>query len=344
MTRVSENSQRISLNHLLNKTKSKLEDLQMKGTSLKRVTKPSDDPLANIEAMSLGSILNESKQYQKNSDYALIQLNVTDKSLEELTEVLVKAKEIAIAQASDFYDVDIRKNVANEIHQLRNMTLSIANQRIGNRYIFSGHKTLTRPFDVNGDYHGDRGQLQVEVAKDFFLPINVSGDEIFYSNDFKNYNPNEFLNDISNLSKPDDQVEFESKIKNDQEVRGPASTSSDISNFKKRDNIFSQLNNLIVGLEAGDAKTIQGLLESFDDSINRLITIRTKVGSLINSVESSKGRIDSDYVDISGRKSKLVDADVGELFSDLQRQQAILSTAYKSGQATLNLSLMDFIK
>jgi flagellar hook-associated protein 3 FlgL len=339
MTRVSENSQRVALNHLLNKTKSKLEDLQLKGTSLKRVTKPSDDPLANIEAMSLGTVLSESKQYQKNADYALMQLNVTDKTLEELSDVLMKAKEIAIAQSSDFYDVGIRKNVANEIYQLRNMALSIGNKRIGNRYIFSGHKTLTRPFDINGDYFGDKGALQVEVAKDFFVAMNVNGHEVFFSDDEKNANPNDFLNEVENIKLPQPEQEFlESDID-----RQPAN-ETDAVNFKKRDNIFSQLSSLIVGLETGDAKVIQNLLERFDSSINRLITLRTKVGSVINSIETSKTRIDSDFVDTSARRSKLVDADVGELFTDLQRQQTVLNTAYKSGQATLNQSLMDFLK
>ena len=72
------------------------------------------------------------QQYLKNSNYALLQLNVTEKSLEQITDILSKAKELAIAQSSDFYTQDVRKSVANEVHQLRNRLISISNKRIGN--------------------------------------------------------------------------------------------------------------------------------------------------------------------------------------------------------------------
>ncbi len=49
MSRVSENSSIHSVNYAVGKTKSKLEDLQLKGSTLKRVSKPSDDPVGNIE-------------------------------------------------------------------------------------------------------------------------------------------------------------------------------------------------------------------------------------------------------------------------------------------------------
>ena len=56
--------------------------------------------------------------------------------------------------------------------QLRLQAISIANKRMGNRYIFSGYKTLTKPFDKEGNYSGDDGKIKLEVSKDFFVPIS----------------------------------------------------------------------------------------------------------------------------------------------------------------------------
>ena len=61
---------------------------------------------------------------------AIMFLNSTEDALIQLTDTLMKAKEIAIQNASGFYDGDIRRNVANEVLQLRNHALSIANKRI----------------------------------------------------------------------------------------------------------------------------------------------------------------------------------------------------------------------
>ncbi len=332
MSRVSENSSSAALNFSLGKAKSKLEDLQMKGSTLKDISRPSDNPISNVEALAITSNMSDNKQYQRNADYALLHLNVTENSLEQLTDLLVKAKEIAISQSSDFYNADVRKNIANEVNQLRNLALSIANKRVGQKYIFSGYSTLTQPFDVSGKYNGDTGHTTVEVAKDFFLPLNLNGQEIFFSADDtsdKNTNP---LKEIK-------QLENGEII---QKKRDLASTEDE--KLHKRDNIFAQLESLSVALETNDAPLIQNLLEEFDDSISRLITLRTRVGSITSSVTNSKSRLESENIEGATRKSKLIDADIAEVFSDITKHQAVLKTTYKSSQGLMNQNLMDFLR
>ena len=92
MTRVSENSNKSSLNFALNKAKQKLEDLQLKGSTFKKIIKPSDNPVNNVQALEIGSRLKDNSQYLKNSDYAMLNLNIVERSLEELTDIIVKAK------------------------------------------------------------------------------------------------------------------------------------------------------------------------------------------------------------------------------------------------------------
>src|SRR5690606_28080035 len=144
-----------------------------------------------------------------NADYALLQLSVTERSLEEVTDLLTKAKEIAISQASDFYNADVRKTVANEIIQLRNMAMSIANKRVGQKYIFGGYKTLSKPFAEDGTYNGDRGRSTLEISKDFFIPTNLHGEEIFFSDAEKTFKQPTPLEDVR---KDREQLEMEQEI------------------------------------------------------------------------------------------------------------------------------------
>lgn len=348
MTRVSENSSTQSLKYALNKTKSKVEDLQLKGSKLRSITKPSDNPVSNVEAMALISSSNNNVQFQKNADFALLNLSVTEKSLEELTEIMVKAKEIAVAQSSDFYNADVRKNIANEVRQLFNQSLAIANKKVGLKHIFSGTNTLTPPFDAEGAYKGDTSKISLEVSRDFFVPTNLTGAEVFFNAensakidnplkdiDFKNDNP------LKKEIKIDDKgIRFEIDRSlasvEDTETNAASATNS-------ADNIFAQLNALEAALENNDPKLVQGLLENFDDSISRLVTLRTRIGSIVNSIEVAKNNLDSENVSNAERKSKLVDADVAELFSDISKQQAILKTTYKATQGVMNQNLMDFL-
>ncbi len=337
MTRVSENSSTASLKHSINKAKSKMENLQLKGSTLKSVTRPSDNPLSSLEGLALRSSKSDNMQFLRNSEHAVLSLTVTETAIEALTEILVKAKEIAIAQSSDLYNPDVRRAVANEVHQLRNQAISVANKRVGQRYIFGGFSTLSTPFNERGEYKGDTGKITVEVSKDFFVPINLNGEEVFFSNSATSphvQRPAQNFPEILKNDFPDEEIP---------EFSGRDLASTD-EGFESRDNIFSHLETLAVALENNDPQLIQGLLERFDSSIDRLITLRTRVGSISSSIETSRNVIDSENLGKEERVSQLLDADIAEIFSDITKQQSILQTTYKSSQGLLNSRLIDFLR
>jgi flagellar hook-associated protein 3 FlgL len=347
MTRVSENSASASLSFALQKAKQKVEDLQTKGGTLRNINKPSDDPISNVESLTLTSRNSDNKQYLRNINYADVYLSATEKSLEELTEIMSKAKEIAIAQSSDFFDENIRKNVSNEIVQLRNQALAIANKRVGSRYIFGGHNTLSAPFSIDGQYRGDNGQITLEVSKDFFVPINISGSDAFLGNARTGLKMSHPFDDIPELKDAKNNSQNKVLKKEDPvlQKRELASVSPNPGpEFEDRISTFTILGTLINGLENNDPDLIQNTLEGFDNAISKLITLRTRVGSVSSTITSLTAGIESDIIDNSSHKSKLVDADVTELFSDLQKQQALLKTVYQSSQGIINTNLLSFLR
>jgi len=345
MTRVSENSATASLSFALQKAKQKVEDLQMKGGTLRNINKPSDDPISNVEALTLTSRNSDNKQYLRNINYAEVYLSSTEKSIEELTEIMNKAKEIAIAQSSDFFDVNIRKNVSNEIVQLRNQALAIANKRVGSRYIFGGHNTLNAPFTSDGQYRGDKGQITLEVSKDFFVPINVSGADVFLGSVRTGLKMPHPLDDIPELK--DSRKNSKNSILEAQEKASAKRELASVDaapEFEDRTSVFTILGTLVNGLENNDPDLIQNTLEGFDSAISKLITLRTRVGSVGSTIISLTSGIEGEIIDNSAHRSKLVDADVTELFSDLQKQQALLKTVYQSSQGIINTNLLSFLR
>lgn len=344
MSRVSENSSTASIKFALNKAKSKLEDLQLKGSTLKNINRPSDAPLDSVESLSIKSTQADNKQFLRNINHAKLNLNITETSLQQLTDILVKAKEIAIAQSSDLYNPEVRESVANEVKQMRNQVLSIANKRVGQKFIFGGHKTQSSPFEADGTYNGDKGKTTVEVSKDFFVPINLHGKEIFYGEKDKptpSIRPLRPLQDDATQSKAERNLASEKTQGPSQELQ-TAQESDD--GFATRNNIFAHLDALASGLENDDPDLIQSLLPKIDEDVDRLIGLRTQVGSLSNSVQNSKNIIDTEQVDHSERYSNLMDADIAELFSNIKKQQDILQTTYKSTQGLMNQKLLDFIR
>ena len=117
-----------------------------------------------------------------------------------------------------------------------------------------------------------------------------------------------------------------------------------VDQAEERENIFSLMNSLIAGLENNDPELIRDLLNKFDDATSRLITLRTRVGSIYSSIENTQGQIEAENIDHAERRSYLMDADIAELFSDLTRQKGVLETTYQSSHQMMNKTLLDFLR
>lgn len=331
MSRVSENSSVHSINYAVGKSKGKVEDLQLKGSTLKRVSKPSDDPVGNVELMALRSQNVDADQYMRNLNFAHTQLSYTENILEEMTDILVKAKELAVGQASSIYGPEIRAGVAKEIHQMRQQVLGLANKRIGNRYVFAGQKILTRPFNEDGKYQGDKNKINIEINKDVFVPININGAELFFSKAKKPLDKEKL-----ELSTPGMEVNV------DGFNRTPASTPAEEGEVEV--SIFDELRGLENALLTDNPQIVQGLLERLDASIERVVALRTDIGALSNTVTNSETNIEKTKLLNEAHKSKIEDADVSELMADLSKEQAVLKATYRASSNLMNTSLMDFLR
>jgi flagellar hook-associated protein 3 FlgL len=330
MSRVSENSSVHAVNFAVGQTKGRIEDLQLKGSTLKRVTKPSDDPIGNVELLSIRSQNIDANQYTRNLNFAQTQLSYTENVLEEMTDLLNKAKELAIGQASSIYSPEIREGVSKEIHQIRNQMLSLSNKRMGNRYIFAGQSILTRPFDLDGKYKGDTNKINIEINKDVYVPININGRELFFSSDKK---PAE-RSDVD-LKAPDIHIDPQIEV-----MRKPASTEAQ----EVPASIFDELRALENAMLTDNPQIIQGLLERIDTSTDRLVAFRTQIGALTNTISNAETNIEKTKLLNEAHKSKIEDADVTELFGDLQKQQNVLKATYNASGKLMNQSLMDFLR
>ncbi|MCY4523772.1 MAG: flagellar hook-associated protein FlgL [Halobacteriovoraceae bacterium] len=336
MSRVSENGTSANIQFNINRTRKKLDDLQHKGSTLRVVNKPSDNPVDTVEVLSINSREVNNGQFIRNINLAELRLKTSEKAIEQLSEIVKRAKEITIAQASDLYGSKVRKNIASEVMQLRNQALAIGNRRIGNHYIFGGYQSLKPPFDQQGNYLGDAGKVQLEIENDFFVPVNITGEEVFF-----------FKDSSSKLDHP--LSSYSDIFKNTLRAKQnhPGQEEDHLSNvqrdFYRKRSIIGQLDMLIKGLKKNDGNIIKDLLDRFDDSMDRLINIRTKIGAISTSVQNSKQALKRQSIDDAETKSKFLDADLAELFSDITKQQQVLKNSYRTAKASLNKNLVDFL-
>lgn len=148
-------------------------------SSGRRVNRPSDDPLAALKISSFGTSLQRANQHERNIDAARHLLNVTDGALNESASTLYRVKELTIQGINSALTDADRGFIADEIAQMTEHLRSLANTRTNNRYIFSGFRTDTEPYDAAFAYQGDDNVTRLEVGEFQFIEATQPGTVVF---------------------------------------------------------------------------------------------------------------------------------------------------------------------
>ena len=178
MLRVTQNLLNDVVMNNLNRNLASLMDIQSKLSSGKRLNVPSDDPVGTASAIRLRARLTETEQLLSNIEQGDTQLKTTDNVLNDMNNLLMRAQDLAIGQANVTADANTRAAVSKEISALIEQFVALLNTRIGERYLFAGHRTLENPFvqAKNGvTYNGDSGDLKIEIESGTTLNTNIPG-------------------------------------------------------------------------------------------------------------------------------------------------------------------------
>lgn len=136
-----------TVNNLFN-TQGQYLSLMEKVASQKRVNRASDDPIAATKIIEIRQGLAANEQYRKNMDNAEAWLAVTESKLAGAYDLLVKAQELALGQATATANATTRKIAAQGVQSLIDEMASLANAKLGDRYLFSGSKNGEEPFST----------------------------------------------------------------------------------------------------------------------------------------------------------------------------------------------------
>jgi flagellar hook-associated protein 3 FlgL len=327
--------------HNMNKNRNDLLVYQNQAATQKRINKPSDDPLGAARVLESKTEIVGFDQFKRNILSAKEFVEFSEQSLGQVSDLLIRAKELAIDQADDAGNgPDSRRIVAAEIKQIYQQMVNVGNQRYGDRYVFGGHKSLTAPFDMSGEYFGDDNEIEVQIGKSAFMSMNMPGSVIF-------------LGRKLNQDVPPDQI-----LKDDKttvEVRGPSSVESSMAkqaliskeqgNWGNRStNIFDTLRDLEIGLNANDKRVIQNSLEDLENAFNQVNMARGELGSRLSSLNTGLETLQKLNIDAKATQSEIEDVDMFDLVNNLSKTQNQLEASLTTSGKMLQTSLLDFLK
>lgn len=157
----------------------------------RKLLQPKDDPVATEQILDLSNRIAVRTQFASNQDRASLALKYETTVLTEMQKAMDGARSL-LAGISPSNDPGLRESVANRLAGFANQLLDLANTRdpSGN-YIFSGHKTDTRPYanPLDGTatatiYSGTAnpgGARDIEVEVGRLVQINDNLDGVFQS-------------------------------------------------------------------------------------------------------------------------------------------------------------------
>jgi flagellar hook-associated protein 3 FlgL len=160
---------------------SKLQQIEEQMSSGKVLNRPSDSPTAAVSSLSYRSQLKRAQQYQRNLDDGTAWLGMADNTLQSMVTQLQRVRQLAVSGTNGAMGAQDRAAIADEVDQLRESLLALANTTYQGRTLFGGNSTSATAYDSTGVFQGDNGAVTRSIGPGVTLDVNVNGGATFGS-------------------------------------------------------------------------------------------------------------------------------------------------------------------
>lgn len=148
----------------------------------KKIRKPSDDPVIAMKGIGYRTEVAEVTQYRRNSGEVWNWMDHSDDVLDKATKVMQRLEYLAVQASNDTYSESERSSILEEVEQLKQQMIDLANTKVNGKFIFNGTNTDDAPIgnDENGlTFPDDINDVMIEVSKGIFIQANVDPTDIF---------------------------------------------------------------------------------------------------------------------------------------------------------------------
>jgi flagellar hook-associated protein 3 FlgL len=282
---------------------SQLLDTQNQLSSGRRVNSPSDDPAAAAEAERLRSREARLGSEQRAIEQARQMLGSADGALGDATDLLQSARESLLAAGNATTGPADRAKYAEQLRQVREQLLSVANRNDGaGGFIFGGQGAVAAPIDSSGTVYTPVAGMQT-VGQDMVNPVSLDGRENFTA------------------------------------IRTATGTESI---FAQLDAAIATLSDptATIAVSTGASNTA---LSAVDRALDRFSFTRTMVGERLKAIDAHEQAITTGSIDNQARLADLVDVDFAKTISAMTQHQTALEAAMKSYATISKMSLFDYV-
>lgn len=283
----------------------------------KRVTKPSDDPIAASQAVVLSQAQAQNSQYALARTFATQKVSLEENVLGQVTTAIQSAQEKIVYAGNGTLSDDDRSSLATDLEGIRNQILNLANSTDGNgRYIFAGYKTDSAPFSGGSNsitYTGGDQAVTQTVDSSRTMTIGHTGTQVF--------------NSLTSNA-----------------VAEPDGTPSEENLFNMLDSAIETLRTPTENLTDAQKGAIDKTNRGLKNSLNNVLTVRAELGTQLSELGKLDDLGSDRALGQAQQMSDLVDVDWNSAISSYVMQQAALQASYKAFSDMQGMSLFQLNK
>ena len=362
------------------KQREALQGAQNKVATGKNFQRVSEDPIAAGRILDYHRVLSSMAQYRKNIDRGQTRLQYGETVLDSAFDSLQVARNIAMDYAAGASD--LRPEAAGQVAQVRDQIRSLANSKLRNRYIYSGHQTDVAPFahrvEISGGVPSDiefglaadatSATIEIRRADGTLLRTLSLGDGVTpgsagtagintvtwngLDNGGAAIADGTYEFTITADSSGTQVIDFETYNGDAGDFRLIIGENLDIGLTADGSRIFSdifqQLSSLQQALQAphSPAATAQitAVVNPLNSASDQLERIRAEGAEQFQRLETYENQYARLDLRIEEMRSKLEDADITQAIVELQSLQTAYETTLATAARILQPSIMQFLK
>ncbi|MBI3634969.1 MAG: hypothetical protein HY216_01965 [Candidatus Rokubacteria bacterium] len=271
----------------------------------RELTAPSDDPAGHAAATRLDGRLAGLAQFQRQAGTARDMLTASDALAGDMSNLLARAQELALAGADGGKGAAERAAMAAEVDGLLEEVVSRTNQQDNGSYLLGGRETLTAPLNVTRvagqitvatwNPRGVDGSIVLDVSESSAVQINVGGTSVLGADTDPTFLP-------------------------------------------------AVLVTLRDALATNNAAAVNGTLANLQAAQTRLNNTRATVGVRLAGLDRSDADLDTTTLAAKSALSALLDADMPRAAVELNQQQVVYQAALQAAAKALQPSLVEFLR
>ena len=336
----------------LNSNLNRLSKYQQQGSSGRKFDRPSDDPIGMSKSLKLYTDVSKVEQYERNLRDAQSWMHSTENALIEFNDIIHRARELSVDMANGTKTENDTKNASEEMKQLKEQVIKLANSRHAGRSIFTGFKTDKDLLDKDGNYIlniSDKDVSIYNVGISESMDINTIGMKIFGAIE---------RDDTSNITDKNNKYDFgfgKGEVKNKIVGVGTSGDSDYVAPVEgHKSTVIEMFDQLIDAMGGGDSNAdgtskldqdkIGDMLGVFDVVHENSLAIRAEIGAKTNRLTMTEKRLTSERMNFKEVLSNNEDVDYAELIMHTKLAEKIYNASLSKGSRIIQPTLMDFLR